>query len=214
MRIKNIIKKNIFLILLLAVVVLFGIAYYKTTEGFQATNCNFNYCTGNFEVVNSRCIKKCSAFTSTKSVAASSDPMLCIVSVDKKEVTRFYRTENYKNTQDFKDKQNKFKQYNINLDTDLIKNNREGNNACECPSGNFSHNSKCYKNCTSPYNQRVAGTASCKANSIVSTNTKAQCNTLKGEFSVSSGDKCTHCPKNKSNTISITTGCIVPAELS
>jgi len=213
MRIKNIIKKNIFLILLLAVVVLFGIAYFKTTDGLQSSNCNFNYCTGDFEVVNSRCIKKCSAFTSTKSVAASSDPMLCIVSVDSKEVTRFYRTENYKNTQDFKDKQNKFKQYNINLDTNLIKNNREGNNACECPSGNFSHNSICYKNCTSPYNQRVAGTASCKANSIVSKNTKDQCNSLKG---ISSGsDKCTHCPKNKNSTITFnTTGCIVPAELS
>jgi uncharacterized membrane protein len=42
MRIKNIIKKNIFLILLLAVVILFGIAYYKTTEGNKSNTITIN----------------------------------------------------------------------------------------------------------------------------------------------------------------------------
>ena len=212
MRIKTLIKKNIYLIIFLVIALLFVIAYFKTTEGFQATNCNFNYCTGNFEVVNNKCIRKCSAFTTYKSVAAISDPMLCIVSENSKEVTRFYRTENYKNTQDYKNKINKLKQYNVNIDINVIKNNREGNNGCECPSGNFSHNNKCYKNCTSPYNQKVANSASCKANTITSKNTKAQCNSLKGSFSGT--DKCVHCPKDKNNnTITFNnTGCTIPAE--
>jgi len=174
--------------------------------------CNFNYCTGDYEVVNNRCIRKCSAFTNYKSVKANSNPLLCIVSLDNKEVTRFYRTENYRETNEYNIYHRGLNlRYNVNLLLPLVKNNREGNNGCECPSGNFNYNNKCYINCTSPYkNKIVDGSASCEAKVIVDKKmSRNRCTILKGG---SDHSACLYCPDDKGIPVPYSNGCKTSAK--
>lgn len=116
MNINRFIKKNIFLIILFLVLV-FGIMYLRSKEGFQnrsQPSCNFNFCTGDFEVVTDPsgvrgCFKKCNIIRKGY-IASRSNPLICRESTGKKPKT-----------------------FSRNTDANKQK-NIQGNNGCEtCP---------------------------------------------------------------------------------
>ena len=128
MNIKRFIKKNIYLTLFLVILLLFSIAYFKSTEGFQSTiPCNFNYCSGDYEVVNDNsgnpigCLKKCNIINSN-SIPATSKKEYCNIMENNKYKSTFSRN---------------FNQYK--------KKNAQNNNACEyiCPAQYTYNNGSC-----------------------------------------------------------------------
>jgi hypothetical protein len=92
MNIKRFINKNKFVVFIVLAAVILFIAYKKTNEGFQQNppslpyipvepDCNFNYCTGDYELVISnsgvrQCLKKCNVISSG-AIVADSDKLIC-----------------------------------------------------------------------------------------------------------------------------------------
>jgi hypothetical protein len=69
MNIKRFIKKNIYLTIFLAIVFLFGTAYFKSTEGFATNNrCGPSNCKGEYEWVNGKCLLKCNKIWTGSSI--------------------------------------------------------------------------------------------------------------------------------------------------
>jgi hypothetical protein len=146
MNFKRFISKNKFFIFIVLASVILFIAYKKTNEGFQNENrgpnigigpkCNFNYCTGDYEVVTDssgvkQCLKKCNVI-SPNAVVATSDPLICKKMNGTKVSSSFSRNFNsYK------------------------KLNAQGNNKeqCDCPSRYTYKNGSCLAEAIiSPYN--------------------------------------------------------------
>ena len=148
MNFKRFISKNKFFIFIVLASVILFIAYKKTNEGFKIAydkkwygtfpginpiinGKNFNYCTGDYEVVNAKyenttypiCLKKC-GLISPNAVVASSDPLIC---------KKMYGT---KVTSTFSRNFNSYKKLNA-------QGNNYGENTYTCPPNYTYNNNKC-----------------------------------------------------------------------
>lgn len=135
MNIKRFINKNKFVVFIVLAAVILFIAYKKTNETFEnpptklyipiEPDCNFNYCTGDYELVISnsgvrQCLKKCNVISSG-AIVGDSDKLICKKMNGRKVISSFSRDFN-----------KEYKKLNAH------KNNTE---ECKCPE-NYNYDAK------------------------------------------------------------------------